>query len=50
MNAQIKAGTNGPLVEVFTKGPDGRACSWTGRTCSFRRACCRPSTLPKPRA
>ena len=23
MNAQIKAGTNGPLVEVFTKGPDG---------------------------
>ena len=25
MKAQIKAGTNGPLVEVFTKGPDGRS-------------------------
>jgi ribosomal 30S subunit maturation factor RimM len=25
MKAQVKAGTNGPLVEVFTKGPDGRS-------------------------
>jgi hypothetical protein len=23
MEAQVRAGTNGPLVEVFTKGPDG---------------------------